>query len=169
MSDPMTPPAEVREVVSDLRKIGREDGWIAASVGADLIESLERQLAQCFRLAGGDTECESNQAARAVEVVRDLRECYEERGRELATAEAQLTEANALRERDAAGCKHASTRAHWDHVTCTDCYAVRVDSGWGVASGNWFPSLEVARFYKQHGRLPDAIQARKQEDTNADG
>jgi hypothetical protein len=54
-------------------------------------------------------------------------------------------------------CTHENMRARWDHVSCTDCYAVCVDSGWGIAAGRWFPSLEVARFYKQHGRLPEPL------------
>lgn len=36
-------------------------------------------LAECFRLAGGDTDTSTdNMASRAVEVVRDLRQCYDE-------------------------------------------------------------------------------------------
>lgn len=45
----------------------------AAQAGRD-------DLAECFRLAGGDTECTATteaQSRRAVDVVRDLRQCYD--------------------------------------------------------------------------------------------
>jgi hypothetical protein len=112
MSDPMTSPAEVREVVSDLRKIGREDGWIAASVGADLIESLERQLA----------------------------------------------EANALRERDGVY-KELAFNGNAVFAALTDYERKR------TGPENVSDTLDaLVRVAKQA-----AIQARKQEDTNADG
>lgn len=57
------------------------------------------QLAECFRLAGGDTECVSTpegQARQAVEVVRDLRACYDEAIRPATAAEAAESEADEL-------------------------------------------------------------------------
>jgi hypothetical protein len=65
----------------------RNDGEERA---ADLIEAQAEALGECFRLAGGDTDGNPgpHHAHRAVEVVRDLRECYEERGVDLEKAEA---------------------------------------------------------------------------------
>jgi hypothetical protein len=43
----------------------------------------------------------------------------------------------------------------WDHIVCDDCGAVQVSGAdWGIASRKWFQSLEVAKFYRDHGRLP---------------
>jgi hypothetical protein len=57
------------------------------------VAALRDSLRDCFRVAGGDTSSgtESQQAAHAVAVVEDLRECYEERGGELAKAESEVT------------------------------------------------------------------------------
>jgi len=56
------------------------------------IARLRDELGECFRLAGGDTDGNPgpHHAHRAVEVVRDLRECYEERGNDLEKAEAEV-------------------------------------------------------------------------------
>jgi len=55
------------------------------------IAALRQQLGECFRLAGGDTDGNPgpHHAHRAVEVVRDLADCYEERGMDLVRAEAE--------------------------------------------------------------------------------
>jgi hypothetical protein len=55
-------------------------------------------------------------------------------------------------------CNHDNTRPKADHVVCTDCGGVYPDSGWGIARGQWFPSLDVARFYKANGYLPQPAQ-----------
>jgi hypothetical protein len=76
---------------------GQSDDTIVEAIAtiadhARIVADLESKLAECFRLAGGDTECFpiAQQAARAVSVVADLRECYDERGDELTALEASL-------------------------------------------------------------------------------
>jgi len=58
------------------------------------IEAQAAEIGECFRLAGGDTDGNPgpHHAHRAVEVVRDLRECYEERGGDLEKAEAEIAQ-----------------------------------------------------------------------------
>jgi hypothetical protein len=57
-------------------------------------------------------------------------------------------------------CRHETRDTRWDHSACRSCSAVKTDSGWGIASNEWFTSLEEARFYRDNGRLPDAVAAR---------
>jgi len=71
---------------------GNAKAEIRAHIEAQAAEiaRLRGELGECFRLAGGDTDGNPgpHHAHRAVEVVRDLRECYEERGDDLEKAEA---------------------------------------------------------------------------------
>lgn len=43
------------------------------------------------------------------------------------------------------------------HSVCTDCGAVKTDMEWGRASHAWFASLEEAKYYETHGRLPPPV------------
>lgn len=85
---------------------------------ARIVAALESKLAECFRLAGGDTECSpvAQQAARAVSVVVDLRECYEERGDELTATEASLAACRAESDQGAAALTMLREMRNWRHV-----------------------------------------------------
>ena len=47
----------------------------------------------------------------------------------------------------------------WDHRACTHCGGVWTDRGtsWGCAGGKWFSSIMDAKFYQEHGRLPEPV------------
>lgn len=55
-------------------------------------------------------------------------------------------------------CDHLHKTPHWDHVECEVCRAVYTDEDWGIAKHRWFHSIDAARFYQQHGRLPEALK-----------
>lgn len=55
-------------------------------------------------------------------------------------------------------CEHNDTAPHWNYTQCKDCGAVHTGSDWGIAAHTWFKSLDVAKFYQTHGRLPDDMQ-----------
>ncbi|MDE4917761.1 hypothetical protein ACUXAV_005105 [Cupriavidus metallidurans] len=57
---------------------------------------------------------------------------------------------------EVAPCKHYNSMPRYDHTECLDCGSVLADSDWGIASNKRFKSLEEARFYQKHGRLPEA-------------
>jgi len=59
----------------------------------------------------------------------------------------------------AAPCKHAKCTAYYAHIECLDCSRVKTDSGWGIASNQWFKSEEEAKFYRCNGRLPQVERA----------
>ena len=59
----------------------------------------------------------------------------------------------------AAPCKHAKCTAYYAHIECLDCGRVKTDSGWGIASNQWFKSEEDAKFYRFNGRLPQVESA----------
>jgi|GEM_PF-1466767 len=50
-------------------------------------------------------------------------------------------------------CEHEYVTGY-DHGTCKKCGWIFTDGGWGIAKRMWFKSLDDAKFYKQHGRLP---------------
>jgi len=50
-------------------------------------------------------------------------------------------------------CEHEYV-VRYDHGTCKKCGWIFTDGGWGTAKRMWFKSLDDAKFYKQHGRLP---------------
>jgi len=56
-------------------------------------------------------------------------------------------------------CEHENTKPSYEYVTCNDCGAIKTDSdrSWGIAKNKWFESLDIANFYKNNGRLPDAV------------
>lgn len=57
------------------------------------------------------------------------------------------------------GCKCEGERiVRWDHTCCGKCGSVRTDVGasWGIAKQKWFASFDEAKFYRDHGRLPEA-------------
>jgi hypothetical protein len=60
----------------------------------------------------------------------------------------------AAHQQAAAPCKHAKCTAYYAHIECLDCGHVKTDSGWGIASNQWFKSEEEAKFYRFNGRLP---------------
>lgn len=77
----------------DLKSFTKAVRWAEHALQSLSDEAGEavQQLAECFRLAGGDTECVSTpegQARQAAEVVRDLRACYDEAIRPAPAAEA---------------------------------------------------------------------------------
>ena len=59
-------------------------------------------------------------------------------------------------------CKHdGSVFPEYTHVVCAECRGIRTDSdkSWGIAASTWFESLAIAEFYKEHGRLPEKVNA----------
>ena len=54
-------------------------------------------------------------------------------------------------------CQHNEGEASYTHWNCLDCGAIKTDGGWGIASRKWFPSVDVAKFYQQHGRMPEPV------------
>lgn len=54
---------------------------------------------------------------------------------------------------DDAQCEHEYV-VRYDHGTCKKCGWIFTDGCWGTAKRMWFKSLDDAKFYKQHGRLP---------------
>jgi hypothetical protein len=59
-------------------------------------------------------------------------------------------------------CEHKSAEPKCDHLECTACGSIKTDWGasWGAAAGGkWFRSVSEAKFYKDHGCLPDPIPA----------
>jgi hypothetical protein len=59
-------------------------------------------------------------------------------------------------------CEHQEGQPGYDHACCAKCGAVSTDSMWKLARNAWFPTIHAARFYEQHGRLPE--QPRKKDD-----
>lgn len=55
-------------------------------------------------------------------------------------------------------CPHTNTAPRWNYLLCLDCGGIRMDGSNGVASNTWFKSHEHARFYKEHGRLPEGVK-----------
>jgi hypothetical protein len=54
-------------------------------------------------------------------------------------------------------CEHKGERTtHWDYIRCSDCGAVKTDSGWGIAKNQWFKDKDEAEFYKKTGARPAA-------------
>lgn len=57
-------------------------------------------------------------------------------------------------------CQHA-WEARWDHNECKCCHAVKLGASkndladFGIAAGKTFSSMEEAKFYQKHGRLPE--------------
>ncbi|ACK84801.1 hypothetical protein [Methylorubrum extorquens] len=53
-------------------------------------------------------------------------------------------------------CDDPKTTGSLEHVTCDRCRMIRTGAaGWTIARCRWFKSLDEARFYERHGRLPD--------------
>ena len=55
-------------------------------------------------------------------------------------------------------CEHSDVKPNWDYVTCTQCGHIKTGNhadAWGIAKGQWFKNVEEAKFYKQHGRIPE--------------
>lgn len=57
-------------------------------------------------------------------------------------------------------CEH-EWQPHWAHNSCIKCGAVKFGNrrqdreDYGIAAGRTFNSLEEAKFYQKHGRLPE--------------
>ncbi len=64
-----------------------------------------------------------------------------------------------MQERDftTGDCDHGGSdyAPSYTHTNCTVCGAIKTDMDWGVASASWFDTLLDAKFYQQHGRLPE--------------
>lgn len=57
-------------------------------------------------------------------------------------------------------CKHQGDGyPSYDHYVCSECGSIKTDShsSWGIAKNTWFKSVDEARFYKKHGRLPEKV------------
>ena len=52
-------------------------------------------------------------------------------------------------------CRHDNGRPGYDLWHCSDCGAVKTDSGWGIAKHRYFNDRAEAEFFRKHGRLPD--------------
>jgi hypothetical protein len=52
-------------------------------------------------------------------------------------------------------CEHQNKSPNYTHTDCDDCGAIWTDGEWGIASRMQFPSFAVAKFYKEHGRMPE--------------
>jgi len=55
-------------------------------------------------------------------------------------------------------CKHDGdyfTRR--EYIECI-CGAIKTDNLWGLASNNWFKSVEEAEYYQKHGKYPEPIR-----------
>lgn len=56
-------------------------------------------------------------------------------------------------------CDHKERKPTWDHVYCLGCGHVWLDGGreWGIAARKDFNSMAEAEFYRDNGRLPEAV------------
>lgn len=143
MSDPMTPPAEVREALAFFDQSPHPlDVHFVEAIRAHIAD-LERQLAETW---------EKHHAT----LLAWERETYR-----VSEAEAQLTEANALRERDGKDAvRYRFLRDHYKREWQSDMPETKGETSLDISFEAAGTDLDAA--------IDAAIQARKQEKENPD-